>query len=303
MTPTVSVLMPVYNAERYLAEAVESVLAQTFADFEFIIIDDGSTDTSLALLQTFAARDARIRLISRPNTGLVGALNEGLATARGEFVARMDADDVSLPPRLETQVAYLRSHPECVAVSCRVLLVDSEGAPLCAWLQLETHEQIDRAHLRGQGGAMVHPATLFRLKALQLVGGYRAETQDAEDLDLYLRLAEIGQLANCPQVLFHYRRHMLSVGVTRRERQARLARSVVLEALQRRGIKDESAAGDIDAAPVPAMSPAEYHRMWAWWAIHGGHIRSARKHAFAALRKSPWRLASWRVAYSAVRGR
>src|SRR6478609_1964644 len=110
MSPVVSVLMPVYNAQRYLTAAVESIRGQTFRDFEFIIVDDGSTDRSGEILRKFAAEDPRIKLISRPNTGYVVALNEALSCARGEFVARMDADDISLPARFERQVAHLREH-------------------------------------------------------------------------------------------------------------------------------------------------------------------------------------------------
>src|SRR5262245_4670824 len=114
--PLVSVVMPVYNAAAYVAQAVESIRAQTLGDFEFIIVNDGSTDRSPRLLEGFAARDSRIKLISRPNTGIVGALNDGVAAARGELIARMDADDVSLPTRLEKQVTFMRSHPQVVAL-------------------------------------------------------------------------------------------------------------------------------------------------------------------------------------------
>src|SRR5947207_6875965 len=99
--PTVSVVMTVYNTRRYVAEAVESVLGQTFHDFEFIIIDDGSNDGSRGILNQFAARDPRIRLVSRPNTGIVAAANEGIGLARARYLARMDSDDVCLPRRFE----------------------------------------------------------------------------------------------------------------------------------------------------------------------------------------------------------
>jgi glycosyltransferase involved in cell wall biosynthesis len=131
-SPLISVCMPVYNAERYVSEAIESVLSQTFKDFEFLILDDGSTDGSLAILKGHAERDPRIRLTSRPNKGLAPTLNELMDQARGEFVARMDADDVSLPERLERQADYLRKHPDCVIVGCHALVMDSDGDPhLC----------------------------------------------------------------------------------------------------------------------------------------------------------------------------
>ena len=122
--PTVSVVMTVYNTERYVGEAVGSVLGQTFGDFEFVIVDDGSTDRSTTILKDFAARDPRIRLVSRPNTGIVAAANEGIGLARGRYLARMDSDDVCLPRRFETQVNYLEQHPECVLVGSRVTVVD-----------------------------------------------------------------------------------------------------------------------------------------------------------------------------------
>ena len=122
--PRVSVALPVHNCERYVAEAIESILAQTFTDFEFLIVDDGSTDGTLPILNRFAARDSRIRVISRPNTGIVGALNEMLGLARADLVARMDADDVALPVRFERQVRYLDEHPECVMVGSRVTIID-----------------------------------------------------------------------------------------------------------------------------------------------------------------------------------
>src|SRR5678816_4165512 len=109
-TPRVSIVMPVYNAAAYLAEAVDSILAQTFRDFQFVIVNDGSTDRSTAILERYAHRDQRIKLISRPNTGIVGALNDGLAEATGDYIARMDADDVSTPNRLAVQVDYLDKH-------------------------------------------------------------------------------------------------------------------------------------------------------------------------------------------------
>ena len=122
--PTVSVVMTVFNTQAYVGEAVESVLAQTFSDFELIIIDDGSTDRSTAMLNEYAKRDQRIRLTSRANTGIVAAANEGIGLARGRYLARMDSDDVCLPHRFETQVRYLNAHSDCVLLGSRVTVVD-----------------------------------------------------------------------------------------------------------------------------------------------------------------------------------
>src|SRR5687768_11090116 len=125
--PTISVVMSVYNAGRFLRPAVDSILAQTFSDFEFIIIDDGSTDRSPDVLREYAARDGRIRLTVRPNRGLTRTLNEAIKQARGEFVARMDCDDVALPDRFEKQLAYLRADPTIVCVGGYFELIDGKG--------------------------------------------------------------------------------------------------------------------------------------------------------------------------------
>src|SRR5205085_11515317 len=138
-----SILMPVYNAERYLHEAVQSILEQTITSFEFVIVNDGSTDHSLRILKGFEKKDGRIKLISRGNTGLVGALMDGLEACRGEFIARMDADDIAMPMRLEKQLDYMRAHPECVVVGCRVMGIDPYGCQLFISEHKLTHDQID----------------------------------------------------------------------------------------------------------------------------------------------------------------
>jgi glycosyltransferase involved in cell wall biosynthesis len=298
-TPTVSVAMAVYNGEQYLAEAVESILAQTFTDFEFIIIDDGSTDGSLSILRRYAALDRRIRLVSRPNRGQVPTLNEILEMARGELIARMDADDIALPSRLEVQVDYLRRHPECLVVGSRVLLIDGDGEPLCEFSKAQTHEEIDGAHLRGEGGAIIHPAVVMRREAFLAVGGYRAEVASAEDLDLWLRLAERGRLANVPEMLLKYRRHPLAMGYAEMEKQRQAGETLLRDAWRRRGLGEP---------PRPApdgrtrLGPADHHRIWAWWALGSGYVPTARKHAFRLLCLNPLSFESWRVVACALRG-
>ncbi|HEV2292223.1 MAG TPA: glycosyltransferase [Tepidisphaeraceae bacterium] len=299
--PLISVVMPVYNARRYLAEAVESILAQTLGDFEIVCVDDGSTDDSLAILNDCAKRDARIRIISRPNTGVWKALNDGIQASRGRLIARMDADDVSLPTRFEKQVAFLNQNLDVVAVGCPVLLIDADGAPLREmpdpprW----THEEIDAAHLTGGGQVFYHPTLIFRRDALEKVGLYR-DWPAAQDLDLFLRLAEIGKLANVRDVLLKYRQHMGSVGHAKMLRQLETCREIVRQAYERRGL---TPAGSIGFERVRQMSETEQHRKWAWWALAGGHLTSARKHARKALRKSPFSSESWRVMYCSLRGR
>lgn len=299
--PLISVVMPVYNGRRYLAEAMDSILAQTFGDFEFICVDDGSTDDSLAILSDYARRDARVRIVSRANTGVWKALNDGIEVSHGRLIARMDADDVSMPNRFEKQVTFLNEHPDVVAVGCSVLIIDAEGAPLREmpnpprW----THEEIDTAHLTGGGQVFYHPALIFRREALKTIGMYR-QWPAAQDLDLFLRLAEIGRLANVRDVLLKYRQHMGSVGHAKMAKQLETCREIVRQAYGRRGL---TPAGKMGFDMIRQMSETEQHRKWAWWALQGGHVPSARKHARRALQKSPFSAESWRVMYCSLRGR
>jgi glycosyltransferase involved in cell wall biosynthesis len=300
--PSISVCMPVYNAERFVAEAVESILNQTLGDFEFLIVDDGSTDGSRRILEGYAARDPRIRLVSRPNTGLVIALNEMLAAARGAFIPRTDADDVAMPERFERQASYLRAHPEVLALGTRVLVIDPEGAPLTEMCEQQSHEEIDRAQL---GGLVVicHPTVMARAEVLRRVGGYRPETFPAEDLDLWLRLAEIGRLANLPEALVKYRQHLQSIGNAQRVRQEAATGRVVADARRRRGLsRDEPAAAPAPASPRPDPGGLDHMRKWAWWALASGYVSTARGYAIRCWCRRPFSLESWRLLYCALRG-
>jgi glycosyltransferase involved in cell wall biosynthesis len=297
MAPAISVLMPVFNAERYLAAAVESILRQTLTEFELIVVDDGSTDRSPAILDDFAKRDSRIRIISRPNTGIVGALNDGLKECRADLIARMDADDVSRPTRLALQYDYLQSHRDCALVGSRVLLIDPEGSPIREWVTELSHDEIDRAHLE-RGWPVVHPTVMMRRQLVEQLGGYRKQYQTLEDLDLFLRLAEVGRLANLAEVLLDYRQHFSSICHTQSDRQSAIRDAILQETAQRRGLPPPA------TVPPPQPKPrSECHRLWGWWALNAGHIPTARKHALATLRRLPLSLESWRLTYCALRGR
>jgi len=295
--------MPVYNAERYVARAVESILAQTFRDFEFLITDDGSTDTSLSILRSFEARDDRIRIISRPNTGYVIALNEMLAKAQGEFIARMDADDIARGDRFALQMAALRVDPSLVAVGSSVTVIDPDGFPLMTIPKPIDHEAIDAWHLTiGGGAAICHPTVLIRASALDKIGSYRTEYWPAEDADLFLRLAEVGRLANLPQELLSYRFHVESVGHLHGARQRDAVYRAAVSAAERRGLPPPKDRVYSSAEEAP-QTLADNLRKWAWWALQNGHVETARRHARGALRAEPLSLKSWHVALCAARGR
>jgi glycosyltransferase involved in cell wall biosynthesis len=293
--------MSVYNGEKYAPEAVESILAQTFRDFELIVIDDGSTDGTKALLEGFAQRDTRVRLISRPNKGLTKTLNEGLGVARGEFVARMDADDVSLPTRFEKQIEFLRANPDCVCVGARVLRVDPYGSPLSESDHKLTHEEIDAQLIeQGLGWAITHPVAMMRRDAVQQVGGYRLQWQHSEDLDLFLRLAEIGQLHNLPEYLLRYRMHYESANHLRHEEQRTIKQKLMEEAYARRGMQIPPEMKFTRRYPPPKFDQT---CTWGWRALKIGNRTAARQHAMDALKMGPFKPAAWRLAVCAARGR
>lgn len=219
MPPKLTVLMSVYNGERYLRDAVESVLHQTFTDFEFVIVDDGSQDGTWELLQDWAVRDPRIVLLrNEENLGLTKSLNKGLYLARGEYIARQDADDVSLSHRLEKQVAVLEERPDVVLVSANMDLMDADGrvwrrprragSPgLVAWLLLFCN------YLGG------HSQVMFRRQTVLDLGGYAEDRPCSQDYELWLRLAEVGKVVILPDVLLLYRTHGESVTSRRGEKQ------------------------------------------------------------------------------------
>ena len=297
--PLVSVILPAYNAARYVGTAVGSILAQSFDDFELIVLDDGSSDETLHMVQDLAIRDARIRVVSRANLGLVATLNELVGLARGKFIARMDADDISHPDRLRLQIEYLQSHPECVALGTRALYIDPDGLPIHELVDCFSHEQIEQVLLRPEIGVL-HPTVMMRRAEVVRIGGYRSEYRHAEDLDLFLRLGEAGKLANLPQVLLWYRVHLSSVSHANTVEQKQSARRAVRDALDRRQV---SAVGPTVADELSAPETIDgLHRKWAWWALSARNIATARKHALRALLRAPSRPGNWLVLACALRG-
>lgn len=201
--PLVSVLMSVHNGQTYLPAAIDSVLRQTLKEFEFIVIDDGSTDGSLALLDTYAKLDNRIRLVVQKKLGLSRALNRGLDLARGKYVARMDCDDVSLPHRLARQVAFMDAHPEVGICGSWVRIIGS--APDEVWVYPPDHESIICHHLFAS--ALAHPSTLFRASILRAHNlRYNVSLSYTQDYAFWTACGQVTRLANVPEVLLEYRR-------------------------------------------------------------------------------------------------
>ena len=291
--PTVSVLMPVYNAEPYLAEAVESILGQTFADFELLIVDDGSTDRSRGMLERYAARDGRIRLRSRPNTGYTVALNELLDMAGAELLARMDADDVALPQRLARQVDYLGAHRDVVCVGTAVHFIDAAGRFLREGHPGMDHEEIQHRALAGDC-PLNHPSVMMRRAAVQSVGGYHPEFQPAEDLDLWLRLGEVGRLTNLPEVLLRYRQHARSFSEQYQRLQLERSAAAVLEACRRRGIPPQEVAVS-PWRPVDRRSRMHAYVGYGRRGLERSDYPMALHYGLRAVAQVPWHPAGWRL--------
>lgn len=197
-----SVVMSVYNGQKHLEEAVTSILNQSFSDFEFIIINDGSTDKTKVILDQFEADDSRIRVIHQENKGLTVSLNRGIGKACGRFIARQDADDISLPERFEKQLSFLRSHP---------------GVVLCGTWFIENNEgmgqkirkyPLNDLSLRRDikyANHFCHPSVIFLKDAFNKAGGYDENFPTAQDFELWIRMAQTGKMANIPEVLIEKR--------------------------------------------------------------------------------------------------
>ena len=206
-TPAISVLLPIHNGLPYLREAVQSLLGQTFPNFELLAIDDGSTDGSTAYLE--GLEDPRLRLFRRAHSGLIPVLNFGLAQARADLIARMDADDIAHPERLQRQWEFMDQHPEVLLLGSRVQEIDGTGRPIGAVATLpEEHEAIVvRFTQPRKMNPLVHPTVLFRREAALRCGGYREDFPVAEDSDLWRRLARIGRLHILAEPLLLLRKH------------------------------------------------------------------------------------------------
>ncbi len=202
--PRVSVILPVYNGAWFLSGAIDSILSQTWRDFELLIIDDGSTDDTPAILNEYAARDDRIRVETLPeNQGIVAALNRGCALAQGHYLARMDADDVSLPDRLHKQAEVLDRHPEIGVVGASVQWIDEHGTP-----GRIVHPPASPGVIRWRihfASPIAHSAVMMRKTVFEQAGGYAEGSAPAEDYDLWQRISTITDLVNLPDVLLLYR--------------------------------------------------------------------------------------------------
>ena len=253
--PAVSVLLAVYNAERYVEAAVRSVLDQTFRDLEVVLIDDGSCDNSVAILERLAAEDDRIRLAVRPNKGIPATANEMIALARGRFLSLMDHDDIKLPNCIAREVAYLESHPECVAVGALASTINETGEitnvkrDLSILLTKVTHRRGDLDAFPPDIPSISNPSALIRANSMREAGCYRLNMPLAHDTDLWFRLSRLGEIHRLNEVLLHYRIHATNTTVTQRARIAQYEAIAILSAIARRhDLDDEHLIGGFEGS-------------------------------------------------------
>ena len=211
MNPKITVLMPAYNAGKYIGESIQSVIDQTYADWELLIVNDGSTDNTVEVVEGYD--DPRIRLLNNPeNLRLIKTLNRGLEEARGELIARLDADDLATPLRLELQVAALEAHPKLVLVGGRSNVIDSRGARLHRGEDRFLPSSPDAIRLASMFfNPFRHSAVTFRRDAILEQGGYPATMQNVEDFALWSRLIDKYDTMNLDDVVCDYRQHEESI--------------------------------------------------------------------------------------------
>lgn len=254
--PRVTVLMPVYNGEKYLKEAIESILSQTFTDFEFLIINDGSADKSAEILQSF--NDPRIRLVhNERNIGLIGTLNKGIKLSRGKYIARMDCDDISLPKRLSVQVRFMEKHAEIGVCGSWVKIIGLKKSFAGEYFQKD--EDL-RAYML-LSTPFAHPSVMIRKDVLDTHNlEYDESYKHAEDYELWSRIIKHTKISNIPEVLLGYRKHPESVSQTHTSIQIENANKVRVKLLAALAIVPSAAEFEIHKSFIPptAMNTEEF---------------------------------------------
>lgn len=263
--PKITVLMPVHNGERYIEDAIESILAQTYTEYEIIIINDGSTDDSMTIIKSY--NDTRIRIVHNyPKMGIVYSLNQGLSLARGDYVARMDCDDISLPHRFEKQIQFMEANPQVAICGSWVRVFGAESY----LKKYPEHDEVIRTHLLFES-PFAHPAIMMRRNSIIKENlAYRESFQHAEDYDLWSRVPRSLKFANLPIVLLKYRKHNGQVTNSFREKQLSISNMIRVNKLMELGIYASDRELDIHVliARRTVNSSLEYIDIVKRWLIN-----------------------------------
>lgn len=289
--------MAVYNGERYLADSIESVLAQAGVDFEFVVVDDGSSDSTPKILGEYAKRDNRIRVIPQENTGLTVALNRACAAARGPLLARQDADDISRPGRLAILAEALRSRPHVAVVSSWTELVGPEGEFLLV-SRFPVGEAAATTAVLVERRNVAHAASMFRKVDFEKAGGYRPEFYFAQDVDLWLRMADVGQFLSIPAALYAVRISNRSLTSRYRNAQIELLRIAhALRSARREGRSEAPLLAEAEGLRPGRLLPEKTTLGVGSWFIARALIRNrdqrARRYAQEYVRLRPLNPKGW----------
>ena len=285
-SPSLSVVMPTYNAAEYIERSLESILRQSFKDYELIIIDDGSTDGTIELIEK--QEDDRIYLIQREEeSGITSALNRGIDEARGQYVARHDADDWSSPDRFDKQITYLETHPNVALLGTGAYLVDEDGKQIAKRRVLSNPEVADLI----DHNEFIHGSVMMRREPLVDLGGYDERFLTAEDYDLWLRLADQYSVANIDEPLYHFRQHDESIYGSN------LETLKLYHVLATRRVEDgfgeelyAAITADDPRKAIEMFTPEEriwFHTELARESIRYGNLNSGREHIREAIRLNP----------------
>lgn len=245
MPPKISVLMSCYNGSRWLREAIDSVLSQTFVDFELILVDDGSTDETWKIIQSYRDRDNRIVAISKKNTGVADSLNVGISQARGAWVARLDQDDICEPTRLEEQFSFVCAHPAVILLGAGFYEIDEYGRDLMKHRCPSGHSQLLRRLERMQS-FFPHSSAFYRVDEVRKAGGYNPRLPLAEDWRLWPDLALRGEIACLPRCLVRIRKHSGQVSRESRRQLRDGMAATVCYFLRKAGCQDPSVDASAD---------------------------------------------------------
>lgn len=235
--PKISVIMPAYNAEKYIAEAINSILGQTFEDFEFIILNDCSKDRTEEIILSYT--DPRIVYVkNEENMGVARTLNKGLELAKGEYIARMDADDISLPERFAKQVAFLEKNDDIAVLSTNLNCFNENGILSDGWTVSEPEQmKVDMLFSCG----LAHPSVMMRANVIQNLGGYNPDFNGLEDYELWCRVLEHHKITTLPDVLLQYRIHGNQVTKNPSPRHRELMRQLKSRQIQQLGVNPDNA--------------------------------------------------------------
>jgi len=304
--PMVTILMPVYNGQKYLKEVMKSIVNQTFRNFEFLIINDGSIDKTEKILEQYKEKDVRIKVLNRKqNIGLTKSLNEGLKIARGEYIARIDVDDISEPGRFEKQVKYLDKHPEVSFIGTWSYIIDENGK-IVGKERVPIEDREIRKKLI-ESNQFFSSSVMFRKECAKKVGFYREEFIRSQDYDIALRISEKYKVANIPEFLCRRRIHPFSITVQKRNEQCKFAELAKTLAIERKLYGKDSLAkserrkeiveyinsftgGENITKGKARKRMAKIYEGYGLGKLVQGDVRSARRSFLKSIKNNPYNI-------------